>query len=396
VPVEMNLQTQVSSELWQAIASSYEVGNFTHAILDAMHQLTVVLRERSGVDGDGATLVGQALGGDSPKLRVNSFQSESEKNVQRGIEQILRGAYLAIRNPRSHEPYTDSQSDADAIVHFVDYLLRILSASKEAFTVESFLESISDPDFVESQRYAEVLVGEMPVNRRGDAIGALFGQRGVKDLRKLRFLISTLLSLLSDIQLAQYLTTVSEELRTTQDASEIRSALQMLTPELWTRIAEAPRLRVENKLIRDVEQGEVQVTGKVVGAFGTWSARFGGRFALRSNLAAVLITKLEDVDVDDRKYVASYFFARLPEILTEEGEIKLAVRAIADAIESDDSAILEATIAHAKQFPTNWQALLVEALRGKTNPDNPAVVLSDGTPLLEAQAVEITDEDIPF
>lgn len=392
----MNLQTQISDDLWQAIASSYEAGNFTHAILDAMHQLTVVLRERSGIDGDGATLVGQALGGDSPKLRVNSFQSESEKNVQRGIEQILRGAYLAIRNPRSHEPYTDLQPDADAIVHFVDYLLRILSASKEAFTVEAFLETISDPDFVESQRYAEILAGEIPTNRRGDAIGALFDQRGRKDLRKLRFLISTLLSLLSEIQLAQYLTTVSEKLRSTQDASEIRTALQMLTPELWTRIAEAPRLRIENKLIRDVEQGEIQAAGKVIGAFGTWSARFGGRFALRSNLAAVLITKLEDVDVDDRRYVATYFFARLPEILTEEGEITLAVRAIADAIDSGDSRILDSTIANIKQFPSNWQTLLVEALRDKTNPDNPAVVLSDGTPLLEAQPAEITDDDIPF
>ncbi|MGA2084788.1 MAG: TIGR02391 family protein [Terracidiphilus sp.] len=393
----MNLQTQISNELWEAIASPYEAGNFTHAILEAMHQITVLLRDRSGVDGDGATLVGQALGGESPKLRVNSFQSESEKNVQRGIEQILRGTYLAIRNPRSHEPYTDSKSDADAIIHFLNYLLTILNASKESFTIETFFESISDPDFVESQRYAEILVAEIPANRRGDAIGALFSQRAGRELRKLRFLISTLLSLLSDIQLAEYLSAVSEELRTTQDASHIRSALQMLTPELWPKLAEVPRLRIENKLIRDVEHGEILSTGKVTGVLGTWSARFGGRFALRSSFASVLVTKLEDTDRDDRKYVASYFFARLPEILTEEGDIKRAVRAIASAIESGDTEIRDATITNVKQFPSNWQVLLVEALQGMTNPANPAIVLNDGTPLLEASAIaEITDDDIPF
>jgi uncharacterized protein (TIGR02391 family) len=362
-----------------------------------MHRVTVVLRDRSGVDGDGVALVGQALGGDAPKLRINAFQSETEKNIQRGIEQILRGAYLALRNPRSHESCTDSQAEADAIILFLNYLLSILNASKEAFTVESFLQSILDPDFVDSQRYAEILVAEIPANRRGNAIGALFSQRAGKDLRKLRFLISTLLSLLSEIQLAHYLSSVSEQLRTTQNISEIRTALLMITPELWPKIAEVPRLRIENKLIREVEQGEIQSDGKLTGSFGTFASRFGSRFALRSNLAAALVSKLEDTDKDDRKYVAIYFFSRLSEILTEEGEIKRAIRAISAAIESGDSDILEATITHVKQFPAEWQLLLVESLKGMTNPSNPAVILNDGTPLLDASASpEISDDDIPF
>ncbi len=250
----MNIQTHISSTLWEAIASSYDSGNFTHAILEAIHYLSTVLRDRSGTDGDGVTLVDQALGGDAPKLRVNAFQSESERNIQRGIEQLLRGVYLAIRNPRSHEQFKDSQQDADPIIYFLDYILRILNASREAFTLEEFIKSIADPEFVESKRYAELLVGEVPANRRGDALSAVFKVRNTVDVRKLRYLVSTLLSLLSDPQITQYLSVVSEELRMAGDDKDIRTALQMLTPELWPRIAETARLRVENKLIRTLKR----------------------------------------------------------------------------------------------------------------------------------------------
>jgi uncharacterized protein (TIGR02391 family) len=137
----VNLQTHISGDLWQAIASAYEAGNFTNAILNAAHHTTDILRAKSGVDGNGVALVGQALGGDAPKLRVNALRSESERNVQKGIEHILRGMYLAIRNPRSHEQFQDNQQDADAIIHFVDYVLRVLNASSEAFTIKKFLDT---------------------------------------------------------------------------------------------------------------------------------------------------------------------------------------------------------------------------------------------------------------
>ena len=105
----MNLQTHISSDLWLAISNTYEAENYNHAVLDAMHYLSSFLREKTGVDGDGASLVGQALGGDSPRLRINKLQTETERSVQRGIEQILRGLYLGIRNPRSHESRTADQ-----------------------------------------------------------------------------------------------------------------------------------------------------------------------------------------------------------------------------------------------------------------------------------------------
>jgi hypothetical protein len=274
--------------------------------------------------------------------------------------------------------------------------LGILDASKEAFTLEGFITSLSDPEFVESNRYAELLVAEIPVNKRGDAIAAVFRTRTIMNIRKVRYLISTLLSLLNEAQLAQYIATVSDALRSAKEDVEIRTALQMMTPEMWPRVVETARIRIENKLINDVKSGEI-VGGRTTGSLGTWSNSFIKNFALRSEAAETLISKLEDVDPDDRHYVAKFFLSRFPEILIEEREIRRATRAISSAVESGDTHVRESIILNVRQFPTIWQSQLVEEMKKLTDVANPAVLLDDGTPFLSAPtAPEVTDEDIPF
>ncbi|HSU81970.1 MAG TPA: TIGR02391 family protein, partial [Thermoanaerobaculia bacterium] len=85
----MNVQAKVSPRLWEAIRANYENSNFTGAILDAMHFLSDTLREKAGVESDGVALTGEALGGKSPRIKVNKLQSDSDWNIQRGVEQIV-------------------------------------------------------------------------------------------------------------------------------------------------------------------------------------------------------------------------------------------------------------------------------------------------------------------
>jgi uncharacterized protein (TIGR02391 family) len=173
----MNLRSEISDRLWEAIANTYENGNYAHSVVDSIHVLTNTLREKSGLDGDGNPLVGGALGGDTPKIKLNSLQTDTEKNIQKGFEAILRGTYSAIRNPRSHEAASDRREDADAIICFVNYLLTVLDASKEAFTTEAFIKQIGDTDFVDSERYSGILLSEIPPSRVGDTLIAIYSQR---------------------------------------------------------------------------------------------------------------------------------------------------------------------------------------------------------------------------
>lgn len=392
----MNLQTTVGEELWASISAAYEGERFTHAILEALHHLSNVLRDRAGVDGDGAALVGQALSGDQPRLKLNSLQTESEKNVQRGIEQILRGIYLGIRNPRSHEQSSDTKADADAIIHFIDFILRLLNASQAAFTVESFLQRVQDPEFVESARYAELLVSEIPKLRLADAAIAAFRTRRKIELKRLRYLVPTLLGKLDTNQLTRYLDVVSEEFRTATEESSIRTGLQMLTPEIWPLISELPRLRIENKLINGIKNGEVLPSGKTTEPLSTWSNDFLKSFAGKSEALGSLLAKLEGTSAPSRHYVSKYFLHYIHELPTRPWETARTIRALVSAVLAEDENVTQQLIYAVHFYPEEWQKQLVDGLKDKTDKDNPGTYLNDGTAFLSSPSKAAFDDDIPI
>lgn len=392
----MNLQTHIPEALWTAVSSAYESENYSHAILEATYYLSTLIRERAGVDGDGVALVGQALGGDLPRLKLTALQTESDKNVQKGFEQILRGVYVGIRNPRSHEQIADTKETADAIIHFLGYVATLLNASKEAFTIDAFVERVFDPEFVESERYAELIVEEVPKFRLGDAITALFRARRRAELRKLRYLVRVLLAALAPNQLSSYLSVVSEELRTTTDDAAIRTALQMLTPEVWPSLSELPRLRIENKLITGLRAGETLQSGKSTEALATWSSPFLRAFTLRDQAANALTWKLEDKNLNARRYAAKFFMRQLPEVLSTPAQTDRCIRAIAAAIKADDEYVRQALIIWIRSYPVEWQTKLAAELKDKTDANNPAVNLADGTPFLSSPTKDESDDEIPF
>ncbi|OAB44173.1 TIGR02391 family protein [Paenibacillus glacialis] len=105
----MELKTNIQQDLWEAIEKNYGNESYSSAILDTIHLLTETIRNKTSLEGDGSSLIGQAFGGDNPKIQLNKLQTESEKNVQKGIQDILRGLFTAIRNPRSHDSHTDTK-----------------------------------------------------------------------------------------------------------------------------------------------------------------------------------------------------------------------------------------------------------------------------------------------
>jgi uncharacterized protein (TIGR02391 family) len=353
-----------------------------------------LIRERAGIDGDGAVLVGQALGGDLPKLKLNRLETESEKSVQKGFEQIIRGIYTGIRNPRSHDQITDQKQTADAVILFINYICKLLSESQEAFTVENFFTRIRDPEFVSSRRYAELIVEEIPKLRLGDALATIFKHRSLVDIKKLRILVDRMIAALSETQRSSYLSLVSEEFRTTTDEAEIRTGLQMLNSELWPSLAEIARLRIENKLIQGIKLGEIDEKGKVTQPLATWSREFLKTFTLKNEVADVLADKLYWPLPSHRRYVATYFMTVLPDV-AYPGQKPSFVQALTDCVKEEDESMKRALISHVSSYPIEWQNDLAENLSDLTNPANPAAKLHDGRPFLSSPPNDMDDE-IPF
>lgn len=314
----MNLETQLTEALWESIRANYEKRNFTGAILDAFYFLSELLRTKSGLEGDGAALIGQALGGAAPKIKLNRLQTESELNVQRGMEQILRGLYQGIRNPRSHDKIADSEEDAQVLILFVGYLVRKLDQAKAQFSRSDFVQRVLDPDFVPQPRYAELLVSEIPQRARIDTLLELYKERENWKPENMRHFLKALFAQLGADEVGQVYDILTEELNTTESDTVARVVIGSFPSELWPRIGEAARLRIENKLIRSVRDGRYDTKKSRIlgGAFGTWATTIFSEMTLKKEMLVVIGGKLWSKIEEERAFVFNYLFHSLEALST--------------------------------------------------------------------------------
>ena len=312
----MNIETTLDQRLWHAIQSTYNDRNFTGAILDAIYFLSDLIREKTGLQSDGTALVGQAFGGKSPKLKVNKLQTESEKNIQAGVEQILRGLYQAIRNPRSHEKHGDKQGDADSIIMFINLLIGIIDQSKAPFTKSDFIKRVFDSHFVEKERYAQLLASEIPPKKRLEVMLEIVRNRETGDSAKLKYFVNALLPQLIKEEQADLYAIISDELNFTDTDSAIRTILQIFPEDCLIHLNETARLRTENKLIKSIEEGlfDKKTRECSAGSLGTWAMHSCKQFLLKDDLIRILNAKLRSQNPEEYEYVFYFFWDNLIEL----------------------------------------------------------------------------------
>ena len=314
----MDLKTGLAEPLWAAIETTYESRNYTGAILDAVYYLGDIIREKTGLQSDGVALVGQAFGGKSPKLKVTKLQTESDRNIQKGTENLLLGLYQSIRNPRSHGKHVDTKEDADAIVLFINYLLKIIGGSKGTFSKSEFLDRVFDPSFVERNRYAELLVGRIPPKQRLDLMIEVYRRKEEGEINKLKLFSQALVAKLVQDEISRLAEVVSEELSNTDSDKSVRFSTEMFPIEFWTRLDESAKLRTENRFLESVAEGEyITSSGKCIkGALGTWCREHLRVFLMKDDFIWALLRKFNS-NRNEQDYVFEYFSDPLLSTLSE-------------------------------------------------------------------------------
>jgi uncharacterized protein (TIGR02391 family) len=325
----MNLETRLPTGLWEAVRVNYERRNFTGAIQDGFYFLSDVIRTKSGEEGDGGSLVGQAFGGADPKIKLNRLQSESEKNVQRGTEQLLRGLYQAIRNPRSHDKSVDTEEDTQAILLFLGYLISQIDQAKSPFSREEFLSRVFDVDFVPQDRYAELLVSEIPGRLLFEVFLDVFRAKTTGKPENLKYFFKALIARMSESDKDALHDVISAELKLAEDDATIRLTVGSLGAQVWGRLEEAARLRIENKLIRAAKEGRYDRVRNMcrAGGLGTWATTLFLHFTLRDEFLRMVAEKLRNGSRDEEAYVIKYLFSSLGALAEEMPlSLDLAIR----------------------------------------------------------------------
>jgi uncharacterized protein (TIGR02391 family) len=102
--------------------------NYFHAVLEANKGLFQRIRDISGVDTDGNTLIEQVFSS-NPVVIINNFITPSEKNEHTGFCNLLKGLCSMFRNTLAHEPKIEwpmSEQDALEVLSIISYCHRRL------------------------------------------------------------------------------------------------------------------------------------------------------------------------------------------------------------------------------------------------------------------------------
>lgn len=311
----MTLRNEIDIELWEAVQKNYDSENYTSSILDAVFKLTDTIRNKTGLEGDGASLIGQALGGEDPRIKLNKLQTDSEKDIQKGIQEILRGIYTGIRNPRSHDAMTDDKATADAIVVFINYLLRMIDQSKLRFNEDEFLARVFDPYYVKNKEYSALLVQDIPKRQRANIAIQTILRREEADIYAFGFFLDALFEQLEDAEISRVYKVISDELRITTDEQTIKYMVHGCPAKYWNMIEPSVRIRTEAILYENFSQGRLDLSMEnrcVRGALATWiTQEHLNYFGDLEKWTRKAIEMIRNTDAHVAAYAEKYFWWKI-------------------------------------------------------------------------------------
>jgi len=360
----MDIKSEINENLYAAIQRHYENSLYSDAVLNAFKYMTDCIRRKSGLGGDGASLIGTAFGGSSPPLKFNSMQTVSEADEHKGFEQILRGLYIAVRNPRSHEVHTDTKETCDAILIFLNYLIQRIESADTFFNLDEYKKKVFDPLFVTKDEYAELLVGEIPSSEMANVGATILAERSRGDPAKLQYFFRALFERLDQAEAQKLMVSFSRELEDLTADGDIINVVRLIKPELWPFIAEAVKFRIESCIIESIKQGKYDAyKGFSSGALGTWASGLSKYFTLKEELGGTLIGMLR-TNWYTQNYVSKYFGWELADLITRDRQIDECCLNLCYAAFSNRARILRDDLLHqCRSYNKKWkESLLKHAL----------------------------------
>ncbi len=118
-------------EIERASSKLYRDCHYASAIEDAVKALNDLVRLRSGLSLDGATLMEKAFSPSNPILKFNDLADQSDRDEQKGFMMMFSGAVAGLRNPRAHKLIKDDPERALEFIAFVSLLAKLLDSAKK-------------------------------------------------------------------------------------------------------------------------------------------------------------------------------------------------------------------------------------------------------------------------
>lgn len=112
------------------LAMMADAPDYHALILACSVDLATLFKRKSGADDDSDGSIGRVFSRENPALLVSGqLQTETDKNLQRGAQQLMQGWKAFIRNPHAHEV---RPADREYMVHalmLMSFLARIIEGA---------------------------------------------------------------------------------------------------------------------------------------------------------------------------------------------------------------------------------------------------------------------------
>lgn len=119
------LEIITDTEVLNVSRDLFVSGFYSEAAGEAFKYVDNFVKAKTSSAKSGSPLMEWAFSPNTPTMKLNALQTESEKNAQAGYQRIFSGSMLGIRNPTAHENgwLTDAEEALETIV-LAQHLLR--------------------------------------------------------------------------------------------------------------------------------------------------------------------------------------------------------------------------------------------------------------------------------
>lgn len=194
------------------------------------------------------------MGGQSPRIQINSLQSVSEQDEQRGFEALLRGYYQCIRNPRTHDNFPDTEDSCMRILIMLDTFIKYLKEMLLSSITQQFLKRIYEVHFVNNSDYAEALISQIPEKKLLDFFQSLISRFNERPTKEIDSIFKAINQRFSGEEEKAAMRLLGDELRKASNNVEFANVFRIIKPSAWRNLPDDVLIRMENIIIEECKK----------------------------------------------------------------------------------------------------------------------------------------------
>ena len=289
----MNLKENIREDLYNAIVAHYEKEDYTESLRDALFLIKDILQEKSGnYDKDNTGIVDFCLLGKAPAIKLNKGETRTEIDFQQGIGFAVKGLYMHIRNPISHEKTIYTKEDADSILLYINYLLSQIDKSNGTNLIEDWMDFIMQPNFTSTKEYAEELIKELPVKKCYDLLVNIYREKTSIKANSINNFIAQIVLKLNSIERKAFIELLNNDLKACKPNYELSMFFHFFAEFFYDDLKKLVKLHIEDMILNGFDNAEYDMktkeTNNAVTCFLTWVAKFMNKFSNKKDIYKVI------------------------------------------------------------------------------------------------------------